>query len=192
MPQPEITTSPLEPNIRSVDSMPQHAGVEFHLVSGDGALPPAGQRPRIMRPLPRTIRAPILLRLLAKHEHYDRMAVSLESGARGLLHGSCRKAPSCGRRRSDPRISSLGSPPDLFVAVLAPSQLILGFLTSRHSAAPPARFQAQRTHCFFGVSSNGLLDGPATRGAKPQSASVSPEHAIKLISGQAIAVTSGR
>ena len=106
MPQPEITTSPLEPNIRSVDSMPQHAGVELHdQVSKDGANPPAAQSPNIMWPLPRTIRTPILLRPLAKHEHYDRMVLlSLEYAAWGfftaILDRPCRAVVGDPTRRS--------------------------------------------------------------------------------------------
>ena len=76
--------------------MPQHAGVELHRrAAKDGALRPGAQRPRIMRPLPRTIRTPILLRLLAKYERYDRMVfLSLEGGAWGFSVVILGKAPS--------------------------------------------------------------------------------------------------
>jgi len=36
-------------------------------------------------------------------------------------------------------------------------------ITSRNSATPPSRSQAQRTHYFFGDCSNCLLDGPSPR-----------------------------
>jgi hypothetical protein len=67
--------------------MPQHAGVELHRqASEDGANPPGALCPDVRWPLPRTIRTPILLRLLAKYEHYDRMALlSLECAAWGFF-----------------------------------------------------------------------------------------------------------
>jgi hypothetical protein len=67
--------------------MPQHAGVELHdQVSKDGADLRGLQRPKVTRQYSETIRTPILLRLLAKYEHRDRMAfLSLECAAWGFF-----------------------------------------------------------------------------------------------------------